>query len=334
MFLVLGVLFSSVALAQHSHHASDEPFDATALINSHVSNSHDYHLWDWNGHPVSLPLPIILYTDKGLVTFLSSEFHHDNSGEIVVEKNGEQFVKVNEQIRYKDASKGRPLDFSITKNVVVLMLAALLMLCIFMCMASSYKKNDRAQRGLSGFLEPLVLFVRDDIAKPNIGHHYERYMPYLLTVFFLIWIGNLLGLLPIVSGTLTNDIVFTGTLAVITFLITTFSANKNYWKHIFATPGVPMWLAPIMIPVEVLGMFTKPFALMVRLFANITAGHIIILSLISLIFIFKTLVASVVSVPFALFINVLELLVAFIQAYVFTLFSALFIGTAIEEEHH
>lgn len=330
--MVFGLLSLWASASESQGH--NKPFDATELINSHVSNSHDYHLWDWNGHPVSLPLPIILYTEKGLVTFLSSEFHHDNSGEVVVEKNGQQFIKVNEQIRYKDEAKGRPLDFSITKNVVVLLMVACVMLFVFVSMANSYKKNNRAPKGLSAFLEPLVLFVRDDIAKPNIGRHYQKYMPYLLTVFFLIWIGNLLGLLPVVSGTLTNDIVFTGTLAVITFLITTFSANKNYWKHIFATPGVPLWLSPIMIPVEILGIFTKPFALMVRLFANITAGHIIILSLISLIFIFKTAVASVVSIPFALFINVLELLVAFIQAYVFTLLSALFIGTAVEEEHH
>lgn len=177
--------------------------------------------------------------------------------------------------------------------------------------------------------------MRDDIAKPNIGEHkFEKYMPYLLTVFFLIWIGNLLGLIPVISGTLTNDILFTGTLAVITFLITIFSGNKNYWKHVFATPGVPVWLLPIMIPVEILGLFTKPFALMVRLFANITAGHIVVLSLVSLIFVFKSVAVSPVSILFGLFINVLELLVAFIQAYVFTLLSALFIGQAVEEEHH
>lgn len=159
-------------------------------------------------------------------------------------------------------------------------------------------------------------------------------MPYLLTVFFFILIGNLLGLVPIISGTLTNDIIFTGTLAVVTFLITTFSGNSHYWKHIFATPGVPLWLSPIMIPVEVIGMLTKPFSLMIRLFANITAGHIIILSLLGLIFTFKTVLISPVSVAFSLFISILELLVAFIQAYVFTLLSALFIGGAVAEEHH
>lgn len=319
----------------------------TEMIMHHISDAHDYHIMDWKGHSISLPLPIILWTEKGLVTFLSSEFHHNDNGEVIVERKGMKFAKNHGQIYYTNpdgtlsydanhhVTNARPLDFSITKNVVVLMLIACLIIFIFVSVAKSYKKNDKAPKGIAGFLEPLILFVRDDIAKPNIGEHkYEKYLPYLLTVFFMIWIGNLLGLIPVISGTLTNDIIFTGTLAVITFLITIFSGNKNYWKHVFATPGVPAWLLPIMIPVEILGLFTKPFALMIRLFANITAGHIVVLSLISLIFVFKSVMVSPVSILFGLFINVLELLVAFIQAYVFTLLSALFIGQAVEEEHH
>ena len=319
----------------------------TDVIMHHISDSHEYHLLDWQGTPVTLPLPIILWTENGLVTFLSSEFHHDDKGEVIVEKKGLYFVRVHGQIHYTDANgtlsynndhkleNPRPLDFSITKNVVLLFLIALIMFLAFTAVARSYKKNPKAPKGFANLLETLVVFVRDDIAVPNIGNHkYERYMPYLLTVFFLILIGNLLGLVPIISGTLTNDIVFTGTLAVITFLITTFSGNRNYWQHIFATPGVPKWLAPIMIPVEIIGMLTKPFSLMIRLFANITAGHVIILSLIGLIFTLKTSFVSPVSVGFSLFISILELLVAFIQAYVFTLLSALFIGGAVAEEHH
>ena len=319
----------------------------TDVIMHHISDSHEYHLLDWQGTPVTLPLPIILRTENGLVTFLSSEFHHDDKGEVIVEKKGLYFVRVHGQIHYTDANgtlsynsdhkleNPRPLDFSITKNVVLLFLIALIMFLAFTAVARSYKKNPKAPKGFANLLETLVVFVRDDIAVPNIGNHkYERYMPYLLTVFFLILIGNLLGLVPIISGTLTNDIVFTGTLAVITFLITTFSGNRNYWQHIFATPGVPKWLAPIMIPVEIIGMLTKPFSLMIRLFANITAGHVIILSLIGLIFTLKTIFVSPVSVGFSLFISILELLVAFIQAYVFTLLSALFIGGAVAEEHH
>ena len=304
----------------------------TDVIMHHISDSHEYHLLDWQGTPVTLPLPIILWTENGLVTFLSSEFHHDDKGEVIVEKKGLYFVRVHGQIHYTDANgtlsynndhkleNPRPLDFSITKNVVLLFLIALIMFLAFTAVARSYKKNPKAPKGFANLLETLVVFVRDDIAVPNIGNHkYERYMPYLLTVF---------------SGTLTNDIVFTGTLAVITFLITTFSGNRNYWQHIFATPGVPKWLAPIMIPVEIIGMLTKPFSLMIRLFANITAGHVIILSLIGLIFTLKTIFVSPVSVGFSLFISILELLVAFIQAYVFTLLSALFIGGAVAEEHH
>ncbi len=319
----------------------------TDVVMHHIADSHEYHLFDWNQESITLPLPIILWTENGLVTFLSNEFHHDDSGKVVVEKAGQYFVCIHGQIYYTDAqgnisynkehkvTNARPLDFSITKNVVVLFLIAIFMFLTFTALARSYKKNPKAPKGFANLLETLVVFVRDDIAIPNIGgKKYERYMPYLLTVFFLILLGNLLGLVPIISGTLTNDIVFTGTLALLTFLITTFSGNGNYWKHIFATPGVPMWLAPIMIPVEVIGMLTKPFSLMIRLFANITAGHIIILSLIGLIFTFKTLLVSPVSVGFALFISILELLVAFIQAYVFTLLSALFIGGAVAEEHH
>ncbi|SFW43516.1 F-type H+-transporting ATPase subunit a [Sinomicrobium oceani] len=345
----LTLLFSISVFSQehhnnHSEDGSEEAFDPTEVIMHHISDSHDFHI----AGNLSLPLPVILWTDNGLVTFMSSEFHHDEAGEVVVDKKGMKFVRYHDEIYYAGANgaldfdaehhpaNDRPLNFSITKNVFTLFLAAALMLLIFIPVARSYKKHQGAPRGLAGFMEPLILFVRNEIAIPNIGKKkYERYMPYLLTVFFLIWLGNLFGLIPFFpfSGTLTNDIVFTGVLAVITFLITTFSGNKQYWGHIFATPGVPKPLLLIMIPVEVLGMFTKPFALMVRLFANITAGHIVILSLFSLIFIFKTAAVAPVSIAFALFMFVLELLVAALQAYVFTLLSALFIGQAVEDHH-
>lgn len=328
--------------------AKEKDLDIVGIIMHHISDSHEFHLFGSGESSVSFPLPVILWTENGLVTFMSSEFHHDNDGKVVVERKGQKFVRFHEEIYYaneqggvtfddeKHATNARPLNFSITKNVFSLMVVALLMLLVFIPMAKSYRKNKKAPKGVAGLLEPIVLFVRDEIAIPQIGEKkYVRYMPYLLTIFFLIWFGNLFGLIPFFpfASTLTNDILFTGFLASITFLVTLFSSNKNYWKHIFATPGVPFWLAPIMIPVEVLGMFTKPFALMVRLFANITAGHIIILSLISLIFVFGTVFISPVSVIFALFINVLELLVAVLQAYVFTLLSALFIGGAVEEHH-
>ena len=232
---------------------------------------------------------------------------------------------------------GVPLDFSITKTVAGMMLTAVIILILFIRMGWVYSRTKKVvPKGMNGFLEPMIIFIRDEIAIPNIGHHkYERFMPYLLTVFFFILINNLIGLIPFFpfGANVTGNIAVTMFLASVTFLITQFSGTKTYWKHIFATPGVPIWLAPIMIPVEIIGMFSKPFALMIRLFANITAGHIVVLSLVSLIFIFKQIWISSVSIPMVLFIDVLEILVAFLQAYVFTLLSALFIGLSSKEHH-
>ncbi|MCL5127292.1 F0F1 ATP synthase subunit A [Algibacter sp. L4_22] len=330
-------------------HGDDKEFNASELINGHIGDSHEFHIADWDGHPISFYLPVILLSDNGLTIFSSKKFHHDNSGEHVVEANGEKFVRHNEIIYYADDYAGlaeedksafnfgaRPLDFSITKLVFSMLLSAILLFLLFGALARSYKKNNKAPKGLAGFLEPLVLFVRDDIAIPNIGEKkYAKYMPYLLTIFFFIWINNIFGLIPFFpfSSNLTGNIFFTFVLSFITFLITTFSGNKDYWKHIL-TPPVPKALYPIMVPIEIIGIFTKPFALMIRLFANITAGHIIILSLISLIFIFKSIFISPVSGAFVLFMSVLEMLVAALQAYVFTLLSALFIGQAVAEHDH
>jgi F-type H+-transporting ATPase subunit a len=330
----------------------EKEFNATDLINSHIGDSHEFHVADWNGHPISFYLPVILWTNSGLEIFSSENFHHDNSGTHVAAINGQEFVRNNEVIFYKDRydaltaeeqGKGafefdaRPLNFSITKNVFSMFLSAIIMFLLFLAVARSYKKNPKAPKGIAGFLEPLITFVRDDIARPNIGEKkYAKYMPYLLTIFFFIWINNLIGLIPFFpfSSNLTGNIYFTFVMAFITFAVTTISGNKGYWGHIFSTPGVPVWLAPIMIPVELIGMLTKPFALMIRLFANITAGHIIILSLFSLIFIFQTVAVSPISGAFVLFMMVLEMLVAALQAYIFTLLSALFIGQAVAEHDH
>jgi len=322
-------------------------FNPADMINHHIGDAHEFHILDWKGHSFTMPLPVILWTKNGLVSFMSSAFHHDQEGKHIVEEKGQQFVRIHENIFYADKVhnghaevfdfNARPLDFSITKNVFSMLLSVIILLWLFIKMANSYKTNDKAPKGLVGFMEPIVLFVRDDIAIPNIGlKKYAQFMPYLLTVFFFIWINNLMGLIPFFpfSSNLTGNIVFTMVLALITFIITTVNANKYYWKHILLPP-VPKALYPIMIPIEIIGMFTKPFALMIRLFANITAGHIIILSLVSLIFIFKTVWISPVSGVFVIFMSVLEMLVAALQAYVFTLLSALFIGMAVEEhEHH
>ena len=320
------------------HENTEEGFDAVKVIMHHIADAHEFHILDYVDdqgveHPVSLPLPVILYTDGNLDVFMSSEFDHGHADVV----RGDRTYRLDHGHITEIKSGLHPLDLSITKNVFSMFLSMVIILLIFITVGRSYRKGNGVPSGLASFIEPLVLFVRDDIAVPNIGKKADRFLPYLLTVFFFIWINNLIGLVPFFPGSsnLTGNISFTITLAIITFLITNLNGNKDYWKHIFATPGVPVWLAPIMIPVELMGIFAKPIALLIRLFANITAGHIIILSLISLIFIFKTVMIAPVSVGFVLFMNVLELLVAALQAYIFTLLSALFIGMAVaEHEHH
>jgi F-type H+-transporting ATPase subunit a len=231
-------------------------------------------------------------------------------------------------------SGGHVFDMSITKNVAMLLINATLLLIVFIAVARGYQRNkDRAPSGIQSFLEPVILFVRDEVVKPNIGPRYEKFLPYMLTLFFFILFGNLLGLLP-GAGNLTGNIAVTFTLAALTFLVTNFSGNKDYWAHIFWTPGVPLPLRPIILLVELIGIFTKPISLMVRLFVAITAGHIVLLSLICLTFIFGSIWVGFGSTVIVLFINLIELLVAGIQAYVFTLFSSLYIGMAIAEHAH
>jgi F-type H+-transporting ATPase subunit a len=338
--LALGLAFTTKA-NNSEHKESNEEFNATEVIMHHIADAHDWHLFDktdehGHKHAVSIPLPVILYHNGNLDVFMSSEFHHGEST-VVKGTGSEKREYALHHGKIYTAEHGHhtdimPLDFSITKNVASMMISAILLLGIFLPMARKYKKGQLVPSGAQSFFEPIVVFIRDDIAKPNIGDHkFERYMPYLLTVFFFIWFNNMLGLLP-AGANLTGNIAVTMTLAVFTMLITNFSGNKTYWKHIL-TPPVPKWLWFIMIPVEIIGVLSKPFALMIRLFANITAGHIIVLSLVSLIFIFKSIWISPVSIAFVLFMDVLELLVAILQAYIFTLLSALFIGLAVQEHH-
>ncbi len=320
-----------------AEHENKEEFDAVEVIMHHIADAHEFHILDYvddSGveHPVSMPLPVILFTDGNLDLFMSSAFDHGHADVVC----GDRTYRLDHG-HIVELGGLHPIDFSITKNVFSMFLSLVIILLIFITVGRSYRKGNGVPKGLASFMEPLVLFVRDDIAVPNIGKKADKFLPYLLIVFFFIWINNLIGLVPFFPGSsnLTGNISFTITLAFITFLITNLNGNKDYWKHVFATPGVPVWLAPIMIPVEVMGILAKPVALLIRLFANITAGHIIILSLISLIFIFKTIMIAPVSVGFVLFMNVLELLVAALQAYIFTLLSALFIGMAVaEHEHH
>ncbi|MRR19149.1 ATP synthase F0 subunit A [bacterium] len=350
LLIILGLLAGTVpaipsggAEEEKESHESQEEFDASTFIIDHVADSHEWHiLTKKDGSSVAVYLPVIIYDKQsGIHIFSSRKLAHGHShlGYAIAHegKYAGKIVRVDDE-GHPDGTKP-PLDFSITKAIFGMLVASVILLWLMIAMAGSYKKSGiSAPKGLQGFFEPIILFVRDDIAIPNIGEHkYAKYMPYLLTVFFFILVNNLLGLVPIFpfGANVTGNVNVTFVLAMCTLLITQFSGNRSHWRHVFAAPGVPVWLLPIMIPIEVIGLFSKPFALMIRLFANITAGHIIVLSLVSLIFIFKSVAVAPVSIFFVLFMYCIELLVAFLQAYVFTLLSALFIGMATAEaEHH
>lgn len=312
-------------------HGEEEEFNSREMIDHHIADSHAWEIF----HGLTVHLPVILYSEeKGLDIFSSANFYNEHHE--VVPYNG--YEMHHEHITLENG--GHVLDISLTKNVLFILIDALLLILIFASVAKGYVKNEgRAPKGIQAFFEPLIIFVRDDIAKANIGEKsYERFLPFLLTVFFFIWFGNLLGLLP-GAANMTGNIAITLTLAVMTLIITLFSGRKTYWLHIVDPLGKSMgwggkfFLYLILWPVEILGIFTKPFALMIRLFANITAGHILILSILGLIFMTQSYVVGVVSATFAALMNLLELFVAILQAYVFTLLSAMYFGQAVEEHH-
>lgn len=334
--IILLLLFMPAAVSafQDSHPMAEDvvleerEFDASAVILHHVMDDHIWHLWDHGG---TIYLPVIVYSaEKGLAVFSSHNFYDEHHN--TVEYRG---YKLDHNHIYMVETGKAVLDLSITKNVAMLLINATVLLLVLAAVGRGYKKNKgKAPSGIQSFFEPVIVFVRDEIVKPNIGRHYEKYMPYLLTLFFFIMFGNLLGLLP-GAANLTGNIAVTLTLAVLTFIITNVKGNRGYWSHIFWTPGVPLPLRIVILPVEIIGMFTKPFSLTIRLFVAITAGHIVLLSLISLAFILKSIGVGVISSLVVVFINLIEILVAVIQAYVFTLFSALYIGMATAEaEHH
>ena len=339
---------SDSTFAKEHKQKKAESFNPGDMIMEHVVDNHEWHILEIGHFELTVPLPVILYYDGKLYTFCSSRFHNEEHAYqgFSLPEAGPDKGKI---VRTSAIPAGpKVYDFSITKTVLAIMISALLMLLIFISIARAYANNrNKAPKGIQSMLEPLIIFIRDDIAKSSIGEKkYEKYMPYLLTIFFFIFLNNILGLIPIFPGgaNVTGNIAVTMVMAVFTFILTTVSGNKHYWVDIINTPGGPWWLKlplPLMPIVEIIGIITKPFVLMVRLFANITAGHIIALGFISLIFIFGAMNAalgygvSVVSVAFMIFMNLLELLVAFIQAYVFTLLSALYFGLAtIEPEHH
>jgi F-type H+-transporting ATPase subunit a len=322
--------------ASAQDNAPKKAYDPTPAIMEHIGDSHSWPVAFPLVAEKHIPLPVILYTDKGIEVFSSANLMPE--GTVYKGSNYNYMLEGNHVKAVDDSGKinkaATIIDFSITRNVMSLFMVIIILLIVFLSVSSAYKKREgKAPKGLQSFLEPVILFVRDDIAIPNLGMKYARFMPLLLTIFFFILINNLCGIIPFFPAgfNLTGNIAVTLSLSAIIFFVVNLNANKHYWKHIFMPD--PWWLFPIMIPVEIVSIFSKPIALMIRLFANITAGHIVILSLISLIFIFGTLWISPVSIIFVVFMDCIELLVAVLQAYIFTLLSALFIGMAIQEHH-
>ena len=333
--------------AEEGHNAHEEAapaeFDAGKVIMDHISDSHEWHFFsikkkDGTYWDAVIYLPVTLYSPgKGLDVFSYKHLHHSH--------DGYRGYKLNEEHKIIRADGGSVYDFSFTKNVIQLLISMLIMLWLFISVARNYHKYGvKAPRGVQSAVEVIVMFIRDQIAKPMLGKNANKFLPYLLTLFFFIWINNLLGLIP-GAANVTGNIAVTATLAAFTFILMMVSSRRGYWLHMIAPPGVPLPVKFILVPIEFMSnIIIKPFALMIRLFANMLAGHLIVLSFMCIIFIFAALHivaglgASVFSVAFTIFIYMLELLVAALQAYIFTILTALFISeTMVEhshEEHH
>lgn len=353
--LVFALLSASIpAIAQHeentaNHEAEthgeaggEKKLNVSEEIFGHIGDSHYWHFFDINEEPVSISLPVIIYdkANGGLKIFSASKFHHGHEefeGYKLQFGMKEKIVWANEA----EADQHDIYDLSITKNVLSMMISVVLLLWIMLSVAKKYKKNGTmvAPSGFQNGLEPVLTFIRDEVAKPNLGNRYMYFMPLLLTIFFFIWINNLLGLLP-GGANFTGNITVTLCLAIIAFIVMMAKSNKHYWGHLLNPPGVPFGIKLLLVPIEIMSMFIKPIALTIRLFANIMAGHIVILSVVLLIFIFGALSKAVgvvfvpVSLAFSIFMFMLELLVAAIQAFIFANLTAVFIGQAIEEPHH
>ncbi len=356
LLIVLVMFLAQGAAAKDKEHGEqgdkDLKTEIKEYISHHLQDSHDFSLFSYtkdNGEHVyvGFPLPVILW-DDGLKVFSSSKFHH---GETLAEVDGQHYRLYHSKI-YKTDAEGtinydeehhptnvKPLDFSITKNVVMIIITGLLMLWLFSSLAKSYAKNNGIPTGVGRFFEPIVLYIRDDIARPNIGEkRYKKYMPFLLTIFFFIWFLNMFGMTPL-GVNVTGNIAITTALAILTFLITNFTGTKDYWMHQFNPLGdslpwygkIPLYI--ILVPIELLGLIIKPFSLLIRLYANMQAGHIVIGSLIGLMFIFKNWIGSPLSFGLAFAIMLIEVLVALLQAYIFTMLSALYFGFASEDHH-
>lgn len=370
--LLILVVFAAVCtpvLSSDSHdehegqHDAHGEFNASDFIIHHITDAHEIHLWGEGASAVHIPLPVIVYSKAhGFDAFMSSAF--EGHGEVRLAKRSSEvtYALSHGHISVHDEHAGHDhsdhaghdhsdhdhidlYDLSITKSIFGMLMMMVLMLVVFGSMAKSYARSaGQAPKGLANALEPMVLFLRDEVAIPNIGEKKaDKFLPFLMTVFFFIFFANLLGLIPFIGGfNITGTLSITMVMAAMVFLITAFNGNKNYWGHLFWPPGVPLFVMPIIIPIEIVGMFLKPIVLMIRLTANISAGHIIILSFVSLILIFgqggDAMAAGfgigIFSTAFMIFMYCLELLVAFLQAFVFTLLAAIYFGEATHEAHH
>ncbi|HNF48874.1 MAG TPA: F0F1 ATP synthase subunit A [Chitinophagales bacterium] len=342
---------------EHATEAEHGNKDASSVvvehIMNHISDANQFHVATVSGKHFVIALPCILYRNGKLSVFSSSRLEHDqeydgykldeHSGRVVDAVTGKRSTNLGTYFTSHDSSKF--LDFSITKNVFTSILGFIILAILLFAAKKAYtNRKGQAPKGLQSIIEPIVQFLVDDVIKPNIGPKYEKFVPFLLSIFFFILINNLIGLIPFFPGgaNVSGNIAFTMTLAVLAFLMININGSKSYWGHIFAMPGVPKWVLVILTPVEIVGLFIKPIALMLRLFGNITGGHIAILSIVSLIFIFGSLGKSIggaslggaMAIPIVLFVNAMELFVAFLQAYVFTLLTSIFIGAALEEHEH
>ena len=346
IILTLVALFAIGLQPMMASEAPEHELDVKGFIMEHLADSYEWHITTWGETHVSIPLPVIVFGEtSGLNVFMSSQFHHGHNeyNGFYIAQEGDYKGKIVE--KNQAGEEVRPLDFSLTKNALGLLINCSLLIFLILSVASWYKKQDegnnfKAPKGFVGSMEMFIMTIVDDLIKPAIGKDYRKYTPYFLTAFFFIFLNNIMGLIPIfpAGANTTGNIAITLVLALFTFFTVNFNGTKEYWKEIF-NPEVPGWLKPLMIPIEIVGMFTKPFSLMVRLFANILAGHSIILGLTCLIFVTVSLGAAingtmtVMSIFLSVFIMFVEILVAFIQAYVFTMLSAIYIGMARVEHH-
>lgn len=349
LILVIALLVCPVVTGRAGdgvEHEQSSEIDVGEILFGHIGDSYGWHITDWKGKHVTIPLPCIVHSSTGWHFFMSSKIEHGHEHEgLFIAEEGRYEDKIVE--RGADGELVRPFDISITKNVASLMFAAVLLISLVLATTRWYRRHDaseEAPQGFAGLMEMMIMMVNDDIIRPSVGEkHYRKYSPYLLTAFFFIFVCNLMGLIPFFPGgaNVTGNIAVTMMMALFTFIAINVFADKHYWKEIL-WPDVPMFLKfpiPIMQTIELFGVISKPFSLMVRLFANIMAGHMMVLGLVSVIFVTVKLgpvingSMTVIAMLFGLVINCLELLVAFIQAYVFTMLSAVFIGMAHQEEH-